>query len=179
MTRPYFLLPLVLLTACARTAGNPPTQGGKPASAPDLRQSALRDRIMAAADKDKDGRLSLAEFKTLDVQALHHGDAHFAQGDANHDGAIDGDELPGALRKQTWFAILSEGTEACFRRLDSDQDAGLDVKEFRPISKMGAHTEQHFRGADADQDARLSLGEFTGLAERKLRALETESTRRR
>jgi EF hand len=164
---------------CSLLAAEVPKTTAKPADTTDPRKFALLKRIMTAADKNKDGRLSIAEFKTLDVQALHHGPEHFEQGDTNQDGFIDSDELPGSLRKQTWFAILSEGTEACFKRLDSRQDAKLDVKEFRLVSKMGAHTEQHFRGADSDKDGFLSVAELGGLAERKLKALEDASPKKK
>jgi len=128
----------------------------------------LLQRIMTAADKNKDGKLSVLEYKTLDVQATHHGDAHFEASDTNKDGFIDITELAGALSRQTWYTILSEGTEACFNRLDSNKDAKLDIKEFRPISKMGAHTEQHFKSADTNKDGFLDLDEFSGLAEHKI-----------
>lgn len=156
------LIPLAALTAAEVIQPKPP----------------LLQRIMTAADKNKDGKLSIAEYKTLDVQATHHGDEHFATGDTNKDGFIDSPELTGALSRQTWYAILSEGTEACFSRLDSSKDAKLDVKEFRPISKMGAHTEQHFKSADTNKDGHLDLAEFSGLAEHKIKALEVGPTKK-
>lgn len=139
----------------------------------------LLQRIMTAADKSKDGKLSIVEYKTLDVQATHHGDEHFATGDTNKDGFIDNSELAGALSRQTWYTILSEGTEACFNHLDSNKDAKLDIKEFRPISKMGAHTEQHFKSADTNKDGFLDLAEFSGLAEHKIKALEVGPTKKK
>ena len=60
-------------------------------------------RILKAADKDHDGKLNLAEYLPLDVQAKHHGDQHFKSGDANADGFIDASELATTLHKQTWF----------------------------------------------------------------------------
>jgi hypothetical protein len=119
--------------------------------------AALMQRIMKAADKNKDGKLSLEEYKPLDVQALHHGEEHFAAGDTNKDGFIDAAELAGALNKQTWFAILSEGIEPCFTRLDANKDGKLDATEYRKISKMGHHSEQHFNGADTNKDGFLDL----------------------
>jgi hypothetical protein len=141
--------------------------------------SALMQRIMKAADKDHDGKLSLEEYKPLDVQALHHGEEHFKSSDANHDGFIDAAELAGALSKQTWFAILSEGTEACFTRLDANKDGKLDSKEYRKISKMGHHSDQHFIGADTNKDGFLDPAEFTAHAEHKLKALEDGSEKRK
>ena len=129
-------------------------------------------RIMTAADKNRDGKLTLAEYLPLDVQARHHGEEHFKTGDANADGFIHATELPAALRKQTWFAILSEGIEPCHTRLDTDKDGQLNATEYRKISRMGGHAEQHFKGADADKDGFLSMTEFTSHADSRLRALE-------
>jgi len=163
----FFLLILILLAAL-------------PAAEVIQPKPLLLQRIMNAADKNKDGKLSVVEYKTLDVQATHHGDDHFATGDTNKDGFIDSSELAGALRRQTWYAILSEGTEACFSRLDSNKDTKLDPKEFRLISKMGAHTEQHFKSADANKDGFLVLAEFSVHAEKKsrrLRSIRSEGNR--
>jgi Ca2+-binding EF-hand superfamily protein len=79
----------------------------------------LMQRIMKAADKNRDGKLSLEEYRPLDVQAKHHGDEHFAAGDTNQSGLIEAGELAGVLHKQTWFAILNEGIEVSFARLDA------------------------------------------------------------
>ena len=173
--RSFTLLSCTIMLLCSSLAAEVPKTTAKTADTTDPRKVALLKRILTAADKNKDGRLSVAEFKTLDVQALHHGPEHFEKGDTNQDGFIDSDELEGSLRKQTWFAILSEGTDACFKRLDSNQDAKLDVKEFRRVSKMGAHTEQHFKWFDSDKDGFLSVSELGGLADRKLKALEAAS----
>jgi Ca2+-binding EF-hand superfamily protein len=137
----------------------------------------LMQRIMKAADKNKDGMLSLDEYKALDVQALHHGEEHFKAGDTNHDDFIDTTELAGALSKQTWFAILSEGAEPCFARIDANKDGKLDATEYRKISKMGHHSEQHFKGADANKDSLLDLAEFTVHAEQKLKTLKDNSAK--
>lgn len=136
-------------------------------------------RILKAADKNHDGKLTLAEYLPLDVQAKHHGEEHFKTGDANADGFIDAAELPASLRKQTWFAILSEGIEPCFTRLDANQDGQLNAAEYRKISRMGAHAEQHFKGADADKDGFLNMTEFTSHAEHKLKALEEGAPRQK
>lgn len=140
---------------------------------------ALMQRILHAADKSKDGVLSLEEYKTLDVQARHHGKEHFQTGDMNKDGFIDAAELAGALNKQTWFAILTEGIEPCFRRLDGNSDGKLDATEYRKISKMGHHSDQHFNAADTTKDGFLDLAEFTAHAEQKLRLLEGGATHKK
>ena len=141
--------------------------------------AALMERIMKAADKNQDGRLALEEYKLLDVQARHHGEEHFKAGDTDHDGFIAAGELAGSLRKQTWFAILNEGSEPCFTRLDVNKDGRLDSKEYRRISKMGGHSDQHFRGADADKDSYLDFAEFAAHAEAKLKALAGPSVKKK
>ena len=141
--------------------------------------AALMQRILKAADKSSDGKLSLEEYKPLDVQAKHHGDEHFKAGDKNSDGFIDAAELAGALKKQTWFAILGEGIEPCFARMDANKDNQLDASEYRKISRMGHHSEQHFKGADANHDGFLDLTEFTAHAEGKLKRVETGVTTRK
>jgi Ca2+-binding EF-hand superfamily protein len=139
----------------------------------------LMQRILKAADKSSDGKLSLEEYKPLDVQAKHHGDEHFKAGDKNSDGFIDATELAGALKKQTWFAILSEGIEPCFARMDANKDNKLDASEYRKISKMGHHSEQHFKGADANHDGFLDLTELTAHAEAKLKRLESGAMKKK
>ena len=131
-------------------------------------EGSVAQRALKVVDRDRDGRLTLAEYLPLDVQARHHGAEHFEKGDANGDGVLDVSELAATLHKQTWFAILAEGVEACFARIDADQDGKLIAKEYRKISRMGGHAEQHFRGADADKDGFLDLKEFGDHAESKL-----------
>ena len=135
-------------------------------------------RIIKAADKNKDRKLTLAEYLPLDVQARHHGEQHFEAGDANADGFIDATEVATTLHKQTWFAILSEGIEPCYTRLDTDKDGKLNAAEYRKISRMGGHAEQHFKGADTDKDGFLSMAEFTSHAESKLKALEERTSKK-
>ena len=139
----------------------------------------LMQRILKAADKSSDGKLSLEEYKPLDVQAKHHGDEHFKASDKNSDGFIDAAELAGALNKQTWFAILSEGIEPCFSRMDANKDNQLDPSEYRKISRMGHHSEQHFKGADANHDGFLDPAEFTAYAEAKLKRLESGAMKKK
>ncbi|MBL6765801.1 MAG: EF-hand domain-containing protein, partial [Verrucomicrobiae bacterium] len=132
---------------------------------------AVLDRVIQVADKNKDGKIQFEEFKLLDVQARNHGAEHFARGDANRDGVLDRGELAAELAaKQTWFVILCEGVEVCFKRLDTNGDHRLDPAEYRKVSRMGGHSEPHHRGADANKDGYLDLTEFTAHAESKLKS---------
>lgn len=135
--------------------------------------------LMKAADKNQDGRLSLEEYLPLDVQARHHGEDRFLAGDADKDGLLDATELAVVLQKQTWFAILSEGIEKCFSRLDADKDGRLNAAEYRQVSRMGGHAAQHFNSADKDQDGFLSLAEFTSHAEQRLKIAATRTPKRK
>ena len=139
---------------------------------------AVITRVMQAADKNRDGKLSLDEYLPLDVQAVHHGKEHFTAGDANRDGFLDPVELAATLEKQTWFAILCEGVNACFTRLDTNHDGKLDAAEYRRISRMGHHAEQHFKSADTNKDGSLSPKEFAAHAEAILNALERGAVKR-
>lgn len=141
--------------------------------------TALMQRILKAADKSSDGKLSFEEYKPLDVQVKHHGNEHFKAGDKNSDGFIDAAQLAGALNKQTWFAILSEGIEPCFARLDVNKDSKLDVSEYRKISKMGHHSEQHFNSAHINDDGFLDLTEFSAHAEHKIKVLAGFSAKKK
>jgi hypothetical protein len=124
---------------------------------------------MQIADQDNDGKLSLEEFKPLDVQARHHGEEHFEQGDLNHDGFLDTKELATTLaKKQTWYVILVEGVETCFQRIDSNKDGKLEATEYRKVSRMGGHAEHHHGSADLNKDGFLDLQEFTTHANAKL-----------
>jgi Ca2+-binding EF-hand superfamily protein len=53
----------------------------------------LMQRIMKAADKNNDGKVTLEEYQPLDVQARHHGDEHFKSADANKDSFLDFSEF--------------------------------------------------------------------------------------
>ena len=137
-------------------------------------------RVMKLVDRNRNDKLSLEEFLPLDVQARHHGEEHFKEGDKNGNGSLDAEELAAELaRKQTWFAILSEGTETCFKRIDADGDGKLDAKEYRTVSRMGGHAEHHHQSADSDGDGFLDLAEFTTHANAKLvAAAKAKSTRK-
>jgi TPR repeat protein len=142
-------------------------------------EQGVLDRAMKIADKNKDGKLTLEEFKPLDVQARNHADEHFERGDANKDGFLDRAELAAELaQKQTWFVILCEGVRPCFARLDSDRNKKLDAKEYRKISKMGGHSEQHFSGADTDKNGFLNVAEFAAHAEAKLKSAANPKKRK-
>ncbi len=181
MRRNEFIFALLLATVTRSIAANPLADRTVTASPDRIFPNAapVIERVMLIADKDKDGRLTLAEYLPLDVQARHHGDEHFKKGDANGDGFLDRVELATVLRKQTWFAILSEGAESCFARLDLDNNRKLDAREYRKVSRMGGHAEQHHRGADTDRDGQLNLAEFKTHAEAKLKSAAELTNRKK
>lgn len=143
---------------------------------PELNSAPVLQRAVEAADKNRDGKLSLAEFKLLDVQARNHGDEHFARGDENKDGFLSPEELAVELaKKQTWFVILAEGIETCFQRIDLNGDGKLDAQEYRKVSRMGGHAEYHHRGADTNTDGYLDLLEFTAHANARLESAASKT----
>ncbi|MBI3878931.1 MAG: hypothetical protein HY301_02570 [Verrucomicrobia bacterium] len=132
----------------------------------------LAQSVLERADKNKDGKLALAEYQPLDAQAKHHGEEHFKAGDQNGDGFLDVAELHTTLQKQTWYALLSEGVPAAFKRADADHDGKLSPAEYRTLSRMGGHAEQHFNHADTNHDGSLSLAELEAHATAWLKPLE-------
>jgi hypothetical protein len=143
------------------------------------KQPTVIARVMRAADKSKDGKLSLAEYLLLDVQTRHHAGEYFKAGDSDGDGFLNEAELATTLRKQTWFAILTEGVDASFTRLDLNKDGRLDVTGYRKIARMGGHTEQHFKGADVDKDGLLDRTGYTAHAEAKVKEVHAVAPKKK
>ncbi|MHC4878467.1 MAG: bile acid:sodium symporter [Planctomycetota bacterium] len=63
----------------------------------DPQTESILDRITAGVDENRDGLISLEEFKRIDFQQIEFGDDNFAAGDVNHDGLLDRIELLSAL----------------------------------------------------------------------------------
>jgi hypothetical protein len=77
---------------------------------------------LARMDTDGDGRIALAEYQAWMGYA-------FEQMDANHDGQLTADELPGGKGQAISLAEHRETLAAMFRRQDADGDGFLSAKE--------------------------------------------------
>ncbi|MBS0213791.1 MAG: EF-hand domain-containing protein [Proteobacteria bacterium] len=72
-------------------------------------------------DTDHDGRVSREEYVTYMMHT-------FDRLDANHDGVLEGDELPPGAKPVT-RAQYRRNLEAAFARMDRNHDGYLDARE--------------------------------------------------
>lgn len=77
---------------------------------------------LARMDADQDGRIALAEYQAWMGYA-------FERMDANRDGVLTADELPGGRGGTVSLAEHREALAAMFRRQDADRDGFLDANE--------------------------------------------------
>ena len=77
---------------------------------------------LARMDSDGDGRIALAEYQAWMGYA-------FERMDANRDGQLTADELPGGKGRTILLAEHRESLAAMFRRQDANADGFLSVKE--------------------------------------------------
>lgn len=73
-------------------------------------------------DRDGDGKVSVAEY----VQYMSRG---FAQMDANGDGVLETDELPGRRGEPISLPAFQDNLRRQFHRLDRNHDGSLDARE--------------------------------------------------
>ena len=133
--------------------------------------ASVNTRVMHAADKDKDGKLTLEEYKPLDVQAKHHGEEHFKAGDARQ-GSLPRLQRTHHHPSQANLVRHPQRRHGrCFLRLDTNHDGNLDASEYRRISRMGAHAGQHFKSADVDKNGSLTLPSSPSMLRRKSKRL--------
>jgi hypothetical protein len=85
-------------------------------------QVTASDEYVARMDTDGDGRVALAEYQAWMGYA-------FEQMDANRDGQLAADELPGGQGKTISLVEYRESLAAMFRRQDTDSDGFLNAKE--------------------------------------------------
>lgn len=85
-------------------------------------QVTATSEYLARMDADQDGRLALAEYLAWMGYA-------FERMDANGDGLLTADELPGGRGKAVSLAEHRESLAAMFRRQDVDGDGFLDASE--------------------------------------------------
>ena len=87
-----------------------------------LAQVTATSEYLARIDSDRDGRIALAEYQAWMGYA-------FERMDANRDGLLTTDELPGGRGRTVSLAEHRESLAAMFRRQDVDRDGFLDAKE--------------------------------------------------
>ena len=87
-----------------------------------LAQVTATDEYLARMDVDQDGRIALDEYQAWMGYAFDHMDA-------NHDGMLTPDELPGGRGEPVSLVEHRETLAAMFRRQDVDQDGFLSAKE--------------------------------------------------
>jgi len=85
-------------------------------------QVTASDDYLARMDTDADGRIALVEYQAWMSYA-------FEQMDANRDGLLTADELPGGTGKTISLVEYRESLAAMFHRQDADSDGFLDAKE--------------------------------------------------
>ncbi|CAN5776837.1 hypothetical protein BH11PSE6_BH11PSE6_19850 [soil metagenome] len=107
------------------------------------RPGPMGGHVMQRTDTDKDGAISHAEFTAQTEQ-------RFARLDANGDGQIAGDELPGRTR-------LVEGN-------DANKDGKISKAEFV------ARASERFAKLDLNKDGRISPDEMKGMMGREREA---------
>lgn len=104
----------------------------------------------ARADTDRNGRVSLAEFRASRLALMMHVDA-------DHDGRLSRAEMAELARRRQG-GQAGDGRQAlAFRMADTDNDGFLSRAE---IDKMVEH---RFRKIDVDRDGSLSAGELQAL----------------
>jgi len=81
-----------------------------------------RTEYLRFFDRNGDGKVSLAEY----VQYMSRG---FARMDANGDGVLEPDELPGARGEAISLEAFQDNLRRQFRRLDRNHDGTLDAHE--------------------------------------------------
>ena len=97
------------------------------------------EQAFAKADKDKNGRVNLAEAKKFGITAKA-----FQAANPDKDGSLDKKEFAAAISVQ-------------FAAANPDNDRTLDWKE---AQKAGIKTKKVFDAADPDKDGTLDIAEF-------------------
>ena len=87
-----------------------------------MAQVTATGEYLARMDADQDGRIALAEYQAWMGYA-------FERMDANRDGLLTADELPGGRGNTVSLAEHRESLAAMFRRQDADRDGFLNAQE--------------------------------------------------
>jgi Ca2+-binding EF-hand superfamily protein len=85
----------------------------------------------------------------------------FLELDANHDNAIEGDEVPASARP-SFERLLKRGDDNRNGKLEAEEYRAvlLDIRAFNEQAKKKAV--ERFKGMDKDGDGKVSREEFTG-----------------
>ena len=110
----------------------------------------------AYLDRDRDGVLTLAEFKSMPIPDGEHGMV-FASMDRNRDGAISESELLGHKAP----ARVQSGGQPSLADLDQDGDGILTLQEFKSLTIPEGKHEVVFAGIDANGDGRITSAELS------------------
>lgn len=131
-------------------------------------QEAKRPMIprLPALDTDKDGRISLAEFKAGEIYKKlppERQDALFRRLDADGDGAITPKDCPPGGRPSG--TPPARDLRQVFRNLDKDADGTLSLEEFKQAPWLKelnpAVPQERFEKLDTNKDQRLDGPEFS------------------
>lgn len=148
-------------------------------------------RLLHQMDKDKDGRISLDEFRSAPRE-------RFAARDLNGDGVLSVDDLPPRHRWRGPAADGAAGPDAKrdekgerrwsldkilgradgrFKRLDTNGDGFIDTRELEaPAAARIAFAVKRFMARfDADKDGRVTRDEFERFARSRFADLDLDS----
>lgn len=115
------------------------------------------DECFVKMDADKDGKISLAEFKTIE----HPGgnpEKLFKLKDADKDGSLTKEELcsKGMMHENRPMMRCEDN----FAKMDTDKDGKLSLAEFKAGEHPGGDPEKLFKSRDADKDGFLTKEEL-------------------
>ena len=108
-------------------------------------------------DTDRDGKVTLAEFKATQGERQAR---MFARLDANRDGKITQPEVDAGSKRAEAAGRGGPGGGGMLMRLDGNKDGAVTKAE------MGAMSERRFLTADTNKDGWLSKGELLMMRQR-------------
>lgn len=108
-------------------------------------------------DADRDGKVTLAEFKTSNAQRQ---DRMFARMDANKDGKVTQAEADAAAKTAEAAGRGGRGG-GMLMRMDANSDGAVTKAE------LAAMSDRRFQSADTNKDGWLSKGELLMMRQRR------------